>query len=77
MAKLERECDQLAEKMQDLAKEIEAFNKRKNSILPPGAAQALLKGSLALIGAASKVQLRAVRSTVVSTKKHFAATATR
>lgn len=77
MAKLERDCDQLAEKMQALAEEIEAFNERKAPILPPGAARALLKGSLALIGAASKVQLRAVRSTVVSTKKHFATTVPR
>lgn len=71
MSKLERECDQLSEKMQDLAKELEAFNRRRIPTLPGGSAGALLKGCLAIIGAASKIQLRAVKQTVKNTKKHF------
>jgi hypothetical protein len=77
MSKLERECDQLSEKMKVLAAEIEAFNKRKIPTLPSAAAQALLKGSLALMGAASKIQLRAARTTAKDIKKHFSAPATR
>lgn len=75
MSKLEREIDLLSAKMTDLAAEIEAFHKRKIPTLPGGSASALLKSSLALIGAASKIQLRAVKQTVKDTKKHFSASA--
>lgn len=63
MSKLERECGDLAARMSDLARDLEAFSSRRVRSLPVPAANALLKSSLALIGAASKVQLQAVKRT--------------
>lgn len=76
MSKLEREIDQLAAEMTDMSAKIEAFSKRKIPTLPGGTAWTLLRASLAIISAASKVQLRAVKETAKGMKKQLAATTT-
>lgn len=69
--KLERDAESIALKMKDLAQEIEAFSKRKIGMLPKGAAWSLLRASLDLISAASKVQLSAATKHLKDTKDHF------
>lgn len=69
--KLEREAGLMAEKMEAFAQEVDAFGKRKLGTLPRGVAWTLLKASLALVSAASKVQLEAAKKHVMDTKAHF------
>lgn len=72
--KLERDSEAIAKKMVDLGQEIDAFSKRKLATLPRGAAWGLLKASLDLISAASKVQLAAATKHFKDTKAHFSET---
>jgi hypothetical protein len=72
--KLERETVLMAAKMEAFAQEVDAFGKRKLGTLPKGVAWTLLKASLTLISAASKVQLEAAKRHVKDTKAHFAET---
>lgn len=70
-SKLEREANALCEKMTEFAREIDGFSMRKLGTLPSGTAWTLLRASLTLISAASKVQLAAAKQTMKDTKKHF------
>jgi hypothetical protein len=72
--KLEREAVLMASKMEAFAQEVDSFGKRKLGTLPKGAAWTLLRASLALISAASKVQLEVAKKHVKDTKAHFAET---
>jgi hypothetical protein len=75
MSKLSREAEELSARMDAMAKDVEAFSQRRLDSLPADAAWALLRSSVKLLSAASKVQLKAAQRTAVSTKKHFSATA--
>lgn len=75
MSKLSREAEELSARMESMAKEAEAFSQRRLDSLPAGTAWALLRSSVKLLSAASKVQLKAAQRTAVDTKKHFAVTA--
>lgn len=77
MSKLGCEAEKMAEKMDALSKEMEAFAQRRLDTLPAAPAWALLRASCKLLSAASKIQLKAAQRTVVNTKKNFAATAAR
>lgn len=75
MAKLSRDAEDVAERMESFAKEAEALAERRFDSMPAATAWALLRASCKLLSAASKVQLKAAQRTVVNTKKHFSATA--
>ena len=57
-----------------LAFDLEEFSGRKLGTLPHGAAWPLLKAALALVSAASKVQLMAATHYVKDVKKRFPGT---
>lgn len=73
--KLERETEEMCEKMKSFAQEVDAFSERKIHTLPKNIGWALLRASLALMTAASKVQLAAAKLHARDVKKHFAGTA--
>ncbi len=77
MSKLGRDAELMAAKMETFAKEVEAFSQRRFDSISSVTAWSLLRSSLKLLGACTKVQLKMAHRTAKATKKHFADTAAR